>query len=295
MNDPNLPADLKRLLTGCPKAGGGVHRWLFGAAMRMHKLRVSDEKSAELLKAATVACGRVVTEQEIQSAVINSNPKCLGNGRGASVEPRRPKWPEVNQERVGTIVESGPRFADLQSMSPVKFTDGKPHCEEIIDRLFPGNPLLCIGQTKYRFNTMPREHWRGLLAARQFIVPSPMCKICGVNKEGKPSKHCLDNTGPRRFLVVEFDNGTFDQHAAFLHHLASFCPLVLAVHSGSKSLHGWFDCSGRDEANLLRFMRYAVSLGADPATWIRSQFVRLPDGHRDNGKRQAVLFFRPSK
>jgi len=67
----------------------------------------------------------------------------------------------------------------------------------------------------------------------------------------------------------------------------------MAVHSGGKSIHGWFCCGGRDEANLLRFMRYAVSLGADPATWIKSQFVRLPDGHRDNGKRQAVLFFNP--
>ncbi len=38
-------------------------------------------------------------------------------------------------------------------------------------------------------------------------------------------------------------------------------------------------------------MRYAVSLGADPATWTRSQFVRLPGGVRDNGKRQPVLFF----
>ncbi len=38
-------------------------------------------------------------------------------------------------------------------------------------------------------------------------------------------------------------------------------------------------------------MRKAVSLGADPATWTRSQFVRMPDGTRDNGKRQTVYFF----
>ena len=40
-------------------------------------------------------------------------------------------------------------------------------------------------------------------------------------------------------------------------------------------------------------MRYAVSLGADRATWTRSQFVRMPDGTRDNGKRQTVYFFNP--
>jgi hypothetical protein len=40
-------------------------------------------------------------------------------------------------------------------------------------------------------------------------------------------------------------------------------------------------------------MQYAVSLGADRATWTRSQFVRMPDGARGNGERQTVFFFNP--
>ncbi len=40
-------------------------------------------------------------------------------------------------------------------------------------------------------------------------------------------------------------------------------------------------------------MRYAASLGADRATWTRSQFVRMPDGLRANGKRQTLYFFNP--
>ena len=140
---------------------------------------------------------------------------------------------------------------------------------------------------------MPRDVWRGLLAARQFIVPSPMSKVVGITKAGKPSKHSIDNTGPRRFLVIEFDEGTFDQHAAVLAHLARYAPLVLAVHSGRKSLHGWFYVSGQPEATVEKFFSYAVSLGADPQLWTRSQFVRLPDGRRDNGKRQEIVFFNP--
>ncbi len=38
---------------------------------------------------------------------------------------------------------------------------------------------------------------------------------------------------------------------------------------------------------------YAVSLGADHKLWSRSQFVRMPDGLRDNGKRQVVFYFNP--
>jgi len=41
-------------------------------------------------------------------------------------------------------------------------------------------------------------------------------------------------------------------------------------------------------------MEYAVSLGADSATWTKSQFVRMPDGTRENGKRQEILYFNPA-
>jgi hypothetical protein len=120
-----------------------------------------------------------------------------------------------------------------------------------------------------------------------------MSAVEGVTKEGKPSRHTLSNTGPRRFLVVEFDKGTADNHSALLLHLATIGPLVLAVHSGNKSLHGWFYCAGQPEDRLYRFMRYAVSLGADDATWSRCQFCRMSDGTRDNGKRQTVFYFNP--
>src|SRR4029453_4256898 len=136
-------------------------------------------------------------------------------------------------------------------------------------------------------------HWRAQLAQMQFIVPSAMSARMGLTKEGKESVHTLSNTGARRFLVIEFDQGGVDEHAAVLLHLAASAPLVLVVHSGSKSLHGWFYCAGQIQERLERFMRYVVSLGADKATWTRSQFVRMPDGTRANGKRQTVFFFNP--
>jgi hypothetical protein len=84
-----------------------------------------------------------------------------------------------------------------------------------------------------------------------------------------------------------------DLSAALLLHLAEMAPLALAVYSGGKSLHGWFFCSGVAEESVSRFCRYAGALGADRATWVRSQFARMPDGLRDNGKRQSVYFFNP--
>jgi len=51
---------------------------------------------------------------------------------------------------------------------------------------------------------------------------------------------------------------------------------------------------GRPEQTLERFMQYAVSLGADKASWIPSQFTRMPDGLRSSSTRQTVYFFNPS-
>ena len=94
----------------------------------------------------------------------------------------------------------------------------------MIDQLFPGNPLLfCVGFSKFKFPTKLRDTWRGTLFRCEFIVPSPMSKPIGITQDGKPSPRSLDNTGPRRFLVVEFDSGTFDRHAAVLWHLAKIC------------------------------------------------------------------------
>jgi hypothetical protein len=173
--------------------------------------------------------------------------------------------------------------------------DNDPRTEEIVDRIFPGNPFLCCGQSNSVFDTRPREQWRGELSRLAVIVPSPMIAPTGLTKDNKQSAHALSNNGPRRFLIVEFDQGTTDEHAALLIHLAGFAPLVCAVHSGGKSLHGWFLVANQPEEKILRFFRYAVSLGADPALWTRSQFVRLPDGTRDNGNRQTVFFlsFKP--
>jgi len=205
------------------------------------------------------------------------------------------KWPRVNQEQRAAILRDNGGLADLWELSKPRIEDNTAHTEAMIDRLFPGNPLLCCGKSNSDFDTKPREDWRGEMSALALIVPSPMSAVTGTTKDGKESKHTLANTGARRFLVCESDTGTPDAHAALLVHLAGYAPLVLAVHSGGKSLHGWFYVQGQPEEKVRRFFRYAVTLGADPATWTRSQFVRMPDGTRENGKRQTVYFlnFKP--
>jgi len=290
---------IDEMLAAPPRAGEGVHIWLFRVARQLHAHLPAGE-IVNLLEGRVANCGRAVSRAEIISAVQDSLP-CAWQPNGSSAPVRSAaKWPVVNQEQREAIVGDGGGLADLWELSQPRIEDNAQHTEEIIDRLFPGNPLLCCGKSSSIFNTKLREDWRGELSALALIVPSPMSAPLGRKKnpklgESEWSAHTLDNTGARRFLICEFDTGTADEHAAFLLHLGTFAPLVCAVHSGGKSLHGWFYVHGQPDAKVEKFFRYAVSLGADRATWTRSQFVRMPDGTRDNGNRQTVFFlnFKP--
>lgn len=285
----DLPNFVRDLLSSPPVRGGGLNTWLFRVARLLHAFRNAVEIE-HLLTAATY--GQPVKRGEIQRAIERSAPVAWRPGQPILV--RQSSWPAVDAGKREAITRTGLGLVDLWEASPIRFGNDCSNAEEVIDALFPGNPLLCVGRSKFSFATRPREEWRGQLANMSLIVPSPMTAVVGLTQDGRESEHSLDNTGPRCFLVIEQDTGTTDEQAAVLLHLAEKAPLVVAVHSGGKSIHGWFMALGQQEEFLRRFMRYAVSLGADPATWTRSQFVRLPDGSRENGERQTVYFFNPA-
>lgn len=201
-----------------------------------------------------------------------------------------------------------------------------PPCEEpdpvfYLEALFgESNPLLCLAKTMKSAETKRLKEWLENIANFQFVVPSPMSARTGFCKHGpmRQGPRTLDNTGPRKYLVVEFDlvekdkqgNDTKDAafirsmmergcsirdiSAALLAHLATKGPLVMVVSSGGKSLHGWFRVEGKPEDVVRPFFQYACRLGADRRLWTACQLVRLPDGTRDNGAQQNVIFFNPT-
>jgi len=313
----DLPQFLRDMIASPPRAGDGVHSWLFRVARQLH-----DRDEQDIFKLLTVAledCGRRVPDREIREAVHNSKAVAWQPENGCEpVRVAQPAWPARDKARIDTIVREGFGLNELWEDSPVRFDTRVPCTETLVDALFPGNPLLCIGENAYQFVTRRRKEWFGTLSRYPLMVPTPMSALWGQTHEGTLSQHCLDNTGPRRFLVVEFDfslkarNGVDDSEwaplvrswgadgisvadacAALLARLAQQAPLTIAVHSGGKSVHGWFYCNGQNEARLRGFMNYAHTIGADHATWCRCQFVRVPDGRRENGKRQRVYFFNP--
>ena len=249
--DRPLPQFVRDILASVPHRGGGLDLWFYRVALKLHPYRTDDEIHSLL---AALTEGEPVRPGEIERAIANSKAKAWAPGQPPRPAVKFSQWPAVNvQERAAIIHGLDAGLPELWEASPLRFEGSEANTEELIDRLFPGNPLLCCGLSNSNFDTSPRLAWCCRLSDLALIVPSPMSARSGLTRDGKESTHCLSNTGPRRFLVVEFDSGDVDDHAALLLHLAGSGPLALVVHSGSKFLHGWFHCAGQPEEQLRQF------------------------------------------
>lgn len=266
------------------------------------------------------AIKRLLDTDEIPVSDANAETACDFQRAAA---PREPKWSARDFEAIERIVRDGPGLYDLLENSPLRFEDSETHAEEIIDIIFPGDPLLCVGKNNELFGTRRRSVWRGHLCNYPLIVPSPMISVWGRTTKGTMSEHSKEATADRVYLVIEFDFSihkddgrtetefaplvrswkaadiTVADACAALHwHLATLpaaLPFVLAVHSGGKSLHGWFRAYPLFDEATWPFMRYAHQLGADHVTWCPSQFVRIPDGCQQNGELQKIYYLNPQE
>ena len=224
-------------------------------------------------------------------------------------------------ERVEALAEAG-ATERLRMKSPAGPVDAWP----TVRAIYPDRKtLLCVGKAQDDGRVVLRDSCLELSRC-SFIVPNPMTGYAGRNQDGELSCRTLDNTGPRRFLTLDFDYSRYDRSGLIktiwydtLERLAArsvtpqdMCAgaigalsassiqpcdsLVMVVNTGGKSLHPWYSVAGLSDAELWDFIKLAVALGADPVTWTRCQWVRMPGGTRnDNGvlRRQPVIYFDP--
>jgi len=253
-----------------------LHKSLFILACFCRDAGLTLEQAALMCRAyCSGATGRHAPEREINAAVESAYNQTYSAG------PSLPKaMPELMAE------------CDIYPVSvpyPV-FPDEPP--EFFLAKMFPGDPWLCVGATAFALDCRPLEEWVGMLGSMQFLVPSAMLSETGRRKsDGAESFHAESNTGPRQYLVTEFDGAGKPAQMARIRSLTALnsLPLVCIVDSTGKSLHAWWKAHPDEDVNLAFFSR-ACQLGADPRLWLKSQFARLPAGTRE-GKRQEVLFF----
>lgn len=305
-----IPSWLQRQLDNPPAVGTGVHQWIYKCVCHLTERCTRDRAALTgIMQRAIARVPRDATSETERTIddILNRKP--------GSHTARAPKWPKRDDSAVAAALQQGITWQKLQAMSPASRLT---RSTEILPLLFPGDPLLCIGFQTAEFDTLRLSDWLSILRHRraQFIVPSTMTARSGHTQAGKPSAKTNANTGPRNYLVIEFDfkpaereddtrllsfgqqfglQDTRDLCASLAYQLSTQAPVALVLWSGGKSLHCWFPVHGISEQQQRRFFAAACRLGADPATWTPSQFVRLPWGWNVKcQQRQEVIFFDPS-
>ena len=266
---------LKAWLRKKKPAGEQLHKTLFKLAAMCKEAGFEQSHALMICKAyASGANARTAPEREVRAAVGSAFSGTYAAG---------PRFPKPSPHLIAEV--------DTYPV-PVPYPvhqDAPP--DFFLEAMFPGDPLLCVGATAFAMDTRPLSQWRGMLRSMQFVVPSPMTSATGPRKmDGQESFHAESNTGPRKYLVTEFDGPSKPQQMARIRSLEALGGLRLAcvTDSAGKSLHAFWEAKG--EALNFAFFERACKLGADERLWLRSQFARIPGGTRD-GRRQEVLLW----
>jgi hypothetical protein len=265
----------------------GINTWLMSAARWCQTNGMSNTETANRLLLYDGGLRRRLKTGEVERAVERVFATTLDR---SALQSRKLELPTWNAKETARLHAEYKVDKDMLRESSRDELPETWHPYDILCRLFPDHEgLLCVGESMSRFHTAPlRDH--SFLRRKQLIVPCYMTARTGLTQEGKVSAHTKANTGPRRYIVCDFDSPPPEQHPSIIHHLARFRPLTMALSSGGKSIHAWFPTTANKDDDKL-FWRLCITLGADPVLCRnRSQFVRMPNGTRDNGNRQRRLY-----
>jgi len=275
-----------------PFPNDGINLHIMACARKCQIAGLSSGEAESRIMAFQGTTRRPIKHSEVQRAILKVYSTNLPDNPNFR-KPEKAKWePLKTRKTTYRAVPKGITAYDLWEASPDRIDEGMTQ-DIILSWLFPDpEGLVCIGMTTFKFRTARLKDFTRLEEC-QFIVPCFMSKVRGLTQDGKESMHCLDNCGPRRFCVCDFDEPKSSDHPAIIWQLKKTFDLVMVLSSGNKSLHAWF-CVPEDEEE--DFWARAIPLGADPALMRnRSSFVRLPYGTRENGKRQMPIYLDQSK
>ncbi len=157
--------------------------------------------------------------------------------------------------------------------------------------LFQGDDVVWIGNTFDSGEPSKVQHFQAVKDWKRFSsVPAnftcPSTFFEGTFK--RSNSHVLK----QRFLVVESDQLNFDEVGAVFRWLRDHMGLTLVtvIHSGGKSLHGWFV---RPEEKLFQQLKIILpEFKCDPAMFKPAQPVRLAGAWREEKQQlQRMLYY----
>lgn len=273
----------------------GVHAWALSTARKCRNLGISREFTEPLIRAfePLLREGRNFKFNEVENAVHTAfSTELKAEASRVSDSFSRIQWDSVLTSEIHSLYGKSPD--DWRAISlphPEKLTP-----KEVLEIIIKPSPesLICVGYKNgdYGFKRITKEFQEFKNLERYaYVIPAFMTARSGMTQSGKTSAGAKSNTGDRIYNVVDLDDPPPEEHSSILWKLAEFQKPDLVLRTGGKGLHGWFPVSEDDD----HFWHAAVLLGADVRIYKnKSQLVRLPNGTRDNGEKQEVLFINPN-
>jgi len=179
----------------------------------------------------------------------------------------------------------------------------------VIKALFDPDDIINIQHTGMEVGTLVKvsdlkvQYPSHELATYKFLNPSTFKKVEGVPNPldgDKVATRCNANVKDRPYMVLEMDSkdeAQVERFNTFALELAKFAPLVLAVDTGNKSVHFWFDARKALPKSVTAIFTLACLHGADKRMGVRSQIARMPNVSAASEGRgaQRVLYFDPDR
>ena len=186
-----------------PNCAVGTHIELRSIAFWIPRYSPPQE-AFRWLKAAAQRCDRIPPDSELKRLL---GWAACARGEESDTYARRPA--AIDMDRLYNIITAGPTLGELRESSPERCWDTRRrHTARILDAwaAYAGapDPCVCFGAAD-DFYTRRLSVMRAWAHAHPQIVPSPMISQYGRTVDGHLSQHTLDATGPRIFLVTEFD------------------------------------------------------------------------------------------
>lgn len=290
-----LPDWIVKKLAHAPRRGEGCHLWLYGMACDLLPWRAEERVYAIIREAVN---DLRVMDREIRETVKNAlhganlwqpgGGSCHG-GIVCSEDPLKPfdlqAW--LKDHCPNEITE-----LDLEGSCPdFYFTTPLAPWQLALRAAIPDNEIVCVQS----FNNDPPpqaaksvgEWLKHSDAPGQFICINPLKDAAGVLKEREDgsvcrSVRCLANISRRLYIVVEFDSHDMGTQLRIHAWLSLFLPLLLLVHSGRRSVHGWYYVPGMSDEEVQALFSFLKLLGVDGACKDASRLTRLPGAVRQD-------------
>lgn len=296
-----LPAGQAHTVLTLPPEGAGHNAGLLTVAATCHKMGVEFDDTLSHLK-DIYSPDRVDYHTAPERAV--KRIWAAGGDMSKLIDTEHEAAPDRKDENLL-------RFRRLAQIEVTECSPGDVETGtlDILGALFEDSDLVNIQHSAFEYGTIVKlgavpqflSEKDADLSDYKFLNPATFKKAAGVPNplnNDKVSTRCNANVKKRDWVVLEIDHeevAMVERFNAFAMIAAEYLPLTLAVDTGGKSVHYWFDGRTTDKATRRAFFNIACLHGADKRLGVKSQIARMPNvpAEKDGRGAQRVIYFDP--